>query len=465
MVNLTRRTAIALLAGTSLRGAWPRPAQAAPMALPTEEEIGRILTRRIDEERQSIGMVVGLVSANGRRVTAQGARSLSDSRAPAADSLFNIGSIAKLFTAVLLADAVRRGELRMDDPVQRFLPPGYSVPDFEGRQITLTDLATHTSGLPTVPDDFPPETDLAAQARYDRGRFASSLARVRLTEAPGTRWNYSNFNFALLAEALAFSAQTDFAALMGRRVLAPLGLSDTYLSLASAPSDRVIPFHDFEGREIPQELTPVLPGSGGMYSCANDLLTFASAFMHIHRTPLAGPLATMTRVRRPIGAYPGDQAIGAQIYGDAGHAQVGHAGSTSGHSSALLWDQTRFGVVVLSNTSPPVMDVAFHLLDPRIPLAMPVRAIRLDAADLVRFVGRYVTAEGLVFLVTQEASGLAIEVPGNSPRVGIVPESASVFSIPRFGMRFEFEGAAPAPAQSVHVDLGGKRYTGHRAPE
>ena len=456
---------LAMLAALSTPALWPRETRASDAVLPREADVRSLLMHRIDDERQSLGMIVGFVSTAGRSVVAQGARSRTDSRAPAADSLFNIGSITKLFTAVLLADAVRRGELRMDDPVQRHLPAGYSMPTFEGRQITLTDLVTHTSGLPSAPDDFPPETDLAAQASYGRKQFADFLARLRLTEPPGTRWNYSNFSYALLGEALAFRTQTEFKALMTKRVLVPLGLSNTYVSLDKAPRDRVIAFHDFERREIPQEPTPVLPGFGGMYSCANDLLTFVSDFMGIRQTSFAKPMAAMMRTKRPIGAYPGDQALGPQIYGDADHVQIGHAGSTSGHSSALLWDRARFGVVVLSNASPPVMDIAFHMLDPRIPLATPVRTITLDSASLARFVGRYVADEGLVILVTQDASGLIIEVPGNSPKMQIVPETDSIFSIPRLGMRFEFEGAAPAPAQSVHIDYVGKRYTGRRVPE
>lgn len=400
MQHPTRRTVLGSMVALPALGLRWGTASAA--GLPTAADVQRLLIRRIDEEKQSLGMIVGLVSGAGRRVVAYGVRSGTDSRLPAADSLFNIGSIAKVFTAVLLADAVRRGELHMDDPVQRHLPASYSLPRFQGREITLTDLVTHTSGLPTTPDDFPPETDLAAQAAYGRPQFASFLSRLRLNALPGARWNYSNFSYALLAEALAFRTRTDFGVLMKERVLEPLDLSGTYMSLESAARDRVIPFHDLQQREVPQEPTPVLPGFGGMYSCADDLLALVGAFMALRRTPLAGPMAAMTRTRRPIGLYLGDQALGPQIYGDRTHVQIGHAGSTIGHSSAVLWDPAQFGVVVLSNASPPVMDIAFHLLDSRLPLSVPMRSVSVDPESLVRYVGRYDGGNGMVFVVALE---------------------------------------------------------------
>jgi len=462
MQRSTRRTVLGSIASLPVLGMSWDMAIAGTAGLPTTADVQGILTRRIDEEKQSLGMIVALVSGAGRRVVARGVRYGADSRPPGADSLFNIGSIAKIFTAVLLADSVRRGELHMADPVQQYLPASYSLPRFKDREITLTDLVTHTSGLPTTPDDFPPETDLAAQSAYGRAQFASFLSRLRLSEQPGTHWNYSNFNYALLGEALAFRTRRDFRVLMKERVLEPLNLSSTFMSLESAVRDRVIPFHDLQRREILQEPTPALPGFGGMYSCAYDLLTLVGAFMGLRRTPLAGPMAAMMRTRRPIGAYRGDQALGPQIYGDPTHVQIGHAGSTSGHSSAILWDPTQFGVVVLSNTSPPVMDIAFHLLDPRLPLSAPMRGVSVDAKSLLRYVGRYDGGAGMVFVVALEGEKLTFENPGFAPKIEMVPESEGVFNVPRVGARIVFEGAAPAPPQSLHIDLAGTRYAGKR---
>jgi serine-type D-Ala-D-Ala carboxypeptidase/endopeptidase len=465
MRYLTRRAIVRSVACLPVLGLEWEAALASTTGLPTTADVQGLLTHRIDVEQQSLGMIVALVSGSGRRVVVHGVRSAADSRPPTADSLFNLGSIAKVFTAILLADAVRRGEMRMDDPAQRYLPGAYSLPEFGGRQITLTDLVTHTSGLPTAPDDFPPETDLAAQAAYGREQLASFLKRLRLTSVPGTHWNYSNFNYALLGEALAFRTGTEFRALMSARVLQPLELRDTYMSLESAPRDKVIPFHDLERQEIPQEPTPALRGFGGMYSCAGDLSILVSAFMGIHQTPLSGPMAAMLRTTRPIGTYPGNQALGPQIYGDMQHSQIGHAGSTSGHSSAILWDPAQFGVVVLSNTSPPVMDVAFHLLDPRLPLSAPMHSVHVDPQMLMRFVGRYDGGGGMVFVVALEGGVLTFENPGFAPKIEMVPESEGVFTVPRVGARISFEGEAFQKPQSIHIELAGTRYTGKRMPE
>ena len=97
-----------------------------------------------------------MVDATGERFIATGATAPGGTVAPDADTVFEIGSITKVFTSLVLADMVVRGEVRLDDPVAKFLPKTVRVPGRDGREITLLDLSNQVSGLPRLPDNLKP---------------------------------------------------------------------------------------------------------------------------------------------------------------------------------------------------------------------------------------------------------------------------------------------------------------------
>ncbi len=112
---------------------------------PSDAEIKQILIERIDRQQQGVGMVIGTFGPAGRSIVSHGRFGTFHTRRVDGDTVFEIGSITKVFTALLLADMARRGEVSLYDPVAKYLPGSVRVPARAGRQITLTDLATHTS--------------------------------------------------------------------------------------------------------------------------------------------------------------------------------------------------------------------------------------------------------------------------------------------------------------------------------
>ena len=129
---------------------------ATPQERVSDAEIARILAERIDTQRQSVGIVVGVLEPGGRRVISHGSATKGEARRLDGETVFEIGSITKVFTALLLADAVERGEVALTDPVTKFLPASVRVPE-RGRAITLGDLASHVSGLPRLPSNMTPK--------------------------------------------------------------------------------------------------------------------------------------------------------------------------------------------------------------------------------------------------------------------------------------------------------------------
>lgn len=272
--------------------------------------------------------------------------------------VFQIGSVGKTITATLLADAVRRGEVRLDERLDAFLPPGVRAPSYRGRAITLEHLATHRSGLPALPPNF----DLSAAdpfARYDRAKLFAFLNAYELPRAPGAAYEYSNAGYGLLGLLLAERAGTSYAALARERVFAPLGMASTSAGPRNDP--RLLPGYDERGRRVPPWRFDVLAGAGSITSTAGDMLAYAAA-----QLPGAhGPLAEAARLAHAPRAECPEGRIGL-AWTIAPDGTLWHSGGTNGFRSMLaLAPRSRSAVVLLANVpaGPGALETtAFHLL-------------------------------------------------------------------------------------------------------
>jgi CubicO group peptidase (beta-lactamase class C family) len=122
--------------------------------VPADAGIQAVLQECVGKDRDSTGIVAVLSDSTGSRLFTYGASGTADNRKLDGDTVFEIASITKLLTALILAAMVERGEVAMSDPVAKYLPPAVKVPAYEGQPITLLDLATYTSGLPIYPDNY-----------------------------------------------------------------------------------------------------------------------------------------------------------------------------------------------------------------------------------------------------------------------------------------------------------------------
>ena len=162
-------------------------ARAGAGAVLPDKDIRAILADRIDVQRQGVGIVVGVIDPSGRRTVAYGVTNKGDGPVDA-DTVFEIGSVTKVFTSLLLADAVQRGEVALTDPVSKYLPPDVKVPERGGKKITLADLATHTSGLPRMPANFHPKDPGNPYADYTVAQLYEFLSSIELTRDIGSKY-------------------------------------------------------------------------------------------------------------------------------------------------------------------------------------------------------------------------------------------------------------------------------------
>jgi len=437
--------------------------------IPADKAIAAILAERIDAERSGVGIAVGVVDAAGRRTVAHGVSLRGGDRAVDADTVFEIGSITKVFTSLLLADMVRRGEAALDDAVSDYLPAGVRAPERGGRQITLIDLATHTSGLPRLPGDMPMASRADPYADYTVAHLHAFLHRHELTRDIGARYEYSNLGAGLLGQALAQRAGFDFEALVRDRITGPLGMTSTAMAPSPAMTARSAHGHDRDLTPVADWHLPTLAGAGALRSTVSDLLIFAEAELGLRDSALAEAMRDQLEPRRPTEADHTQIALGWHITQRRGAEVVWHNGGTGGYRAFLgLRFDIGAGVVVLTNASTERGgdDIGFHLLTGSSLAPPPIvrQAITLDAAALERCVGRYQYKPGTVITVTRDGTRLFAQV-ADQGAYEIFPETPTSFfwQVADAQVSFDIEGDGPASGLTSHQN--GRERSAARLPE
>ena len=434
---------------------------AGTQSVPPDDEIRKILAERVGENEKAVGIVVGIIDPQGRRIISYGQRNAGDARPLDGDTVFEIASVTKVFTALLLADMVEKNEVALSDPASKYLTAvAIKLPERNGHLITLLDLATHTSGLPFMPANAPPFNDPAA-AKYSTGDLKRYLASYQLTRDIGSDWDYSNIGYWILSEALSARAGKDIEDLIRSRVLAPLKMTDTDFELSPKMKSNLAPGHDSALQPAPAASTipiySIMPAGGGLYSTANDLLTFLSQCMGYEPSPLAPAMNVALGNHRPV--QPGnEQALGWNVYGNGDDQVIFRDGSSFGYASVMAYDpKARVGVVVLTNQVGDVGELARHLLRPDFPLAKPANTkhieIALDSKVLDSYVGRYEAKGEGTFTIARENDFLTIEAPADwgLPKLRIRPESQRDFFATELPLRVTFQTGSDGKVRSLTI--------------
>jgi D-alanyl-D-alanine-carboxypeptidase/D-alanyl-D-alanine-endopeptidase len=284
-----------------------------------------------------------VVSDDGRDTLRHGGAQLDET------AVFEIGSVTKTFTGILLADLAQEGVVSLDDSIARFIP-GEPL-----RAVNVLDLATHTAGLPRLPRALLVKAlvgDPDPYAGYGSDRLERAALSARGTQTPGERWRYSNFGFALLGLALARAAGEPYERLVARRILEPLGMQATGFD-----RQPTVTGHDRFGAPVPAwDLAAVAP-AGGLRSTLADMEIYLEAQLHPDRTPLAAAILAAHEPRRPIRGGPrrlrGARIGLAWITSDHDGARVTwHNGGTGGFGTFLGFaPETGRGVVALTSSA------------------------------------------------------------------------------------------------------------------
>lgn len=407
-------------------------ASAAQNVSPSDAEIKTILADRIDTAKKSVGMVVGMIGPQGPRVVGYGKMGAGDPRTPGGDTVFEIGSVTKVFTSLLLADMVQRGEVKLDDPVSKYLPATVKVPERGGKKITLLDLATQSSGLPQMPNNFKPKDPKNPYADYTPAQLYEFLSGYELTRDPGAQYEYSNLGVGLLGHALTLRAGKDYETLVRERILKPLKMDSTAITISAAMKAHLAAGHDAQLAPTANWDIATLSGAGAIRSTGNDMLKFLSAWLGYTPSPLAAAMKTQLATRRPTTMPKTEIALAWHIQTRNDREIFWHNGGTGGYHSFAAFDpKSRTGVVVLSNSANDIDDIGLHLMDTRFEVAKiaaprEYKEIAVDPKTFDALAGKYQLAPGAVLAVSRQEDKLFAQLTGQ-PAFQIFPEGETEF--------------------------------------
>ena len=380
--------------------------------------------------------VIGVIDGDTEFVLGVGQISKKDTRTPDRNTVFEIGSVSKVFTGILLADAIERGVVTADQPADDLLPEGVSMPIFSkkpDRKITLSDLSTHVSGLPRLPDNL----DLMAAnpyANYTANDLFDFLKTHKLKREPGTVDVYSNLGVGLLGVLLSRKQKLDYESLLRKRISEPLQMADTSITLSKDQSNRLAPPHDGSLTRPPNWEFDALAGAGAIRSTAGDMMKFLRANLNPPNGD-TGKAIELAFTRQLESKGVGSSAMGFGWLINSGTNTHWHNGGTAGyHSIVFVNRKQKRALVILSNTSTTEIDQ----LGSQIMALLSGQDVQpkkfrktIDASPKIcaRYVGRYKLNEAMMFEIAYanaEKTLLTVQLAGQSA-IPIYPESETLW--------------------------------------
>jgi CubicO group peptidase (beta-lactamase class C family) len=334
------------------------------------DSIRSALAQAVGNRANAAGMVGAIVDKDGTRLGMVG-NSGVPGVALDADAVFEIMSITKVLTSLILTDMVARGEVAFDDWVAKYLPAGVTLHQ-RGRPITLLDLANYTSGLPNMPGNVPPNwwATPGGLRDYTEAQLYAFLSSHEPKYEPGTHYEYANLGFGLLGNALAHRAGKSYEALLIERICGPLSLEHTRITLSDDMRAHLVQAHDVQLKPTPLWEFPAIPGAGYVRSNAKDLAAFLKACMGLAQTPLSAAIARLVQTRRPTPVAGTEAALGWFVSSAKGDEIVWKTGLSGGTNTFIGFStRSRRGAIVLSNflwqpIDVGTIDVGMKLINP-----------------------------------------------------------------------------------------------------
>jgi len=421
------------------------------------KEINDVLRERVAVGKTNQSIVVALIDEKEIRFINYGKTAqTTDATNADENTVFEIGSITKVFTGTLFAEAVGRGEVALDDSISTYLPKTVKTPSREGKEITLLDLATHSSGLPGLPSNFSPKDAGNPYADYTVAQMYEFLSGFQLTRDIGTKYEYSNFGMGLLGHILSLRANMSYEDLVRTRILKPLKMNDTTITLSPRLKSRMAQGFDENGDAVSNWDIPTLAGAGALRSTARDMAKFIRANLNLQKSGLGSAFAEAHKQRRNAS---GKMKIGLawHILPNASGDIDWHNGGTGGFRSFAGFNQTiKKGVVVLTNTSESVDDIGFHLLDARIPLKKVKPFVAVAEQSLEEYVDSYQFAPNVFFTITRNGDKLFAQLTGQS-RLRVFASAENEFYYRAVNAQLTFNRGADGKIESLTLHQNGEQ--------
>lgn len=403
------------------------------------ENVKENIRKRI-KNGYSAGIVAGVIDAEGKReYFSHGSKTMDEYIPVDEHSVYEIGSISKVFTSILLADMVLNHEVSLNDPAEKYLLPDGKMPSRNGKKITLELLASHTSSLPRMPFNFRPEDPANPYADYTVENMYDFLSKCKLMRDIGEKYEYSNLGAGLLGHILALRAQKSFEQLLIERICNALEMDSTRITLTDDMKQRLAGGHN-PISEVPNWDIPVLAGAGAIRSTAKDMLTFLAANMGVKISRLSAAMELTHKARADAGKNL-KVGLGWHIRNNGNSRIIWHNGGTGGYRSfcGFIKDK-KIGAVVLSNMNISADDIGFHLLDDSYGLEEIKEVIDIDPEVLEKYTGTYKFIKSKTIAgIDRIGDKLVFHVEGQPQSYGLFPETQTLFFMKTTPIKVEFQ--------------------------
>lgn len=331
-------------------------------------EIKEHMQQRVDAQ-VNVGIATAYINGDHVDYHFVGSTDLNGQSPITKESIFEIGSITKTFAGILLADQILNGQMALDDPISKYLPEDVKVPTRSGKEITLKDIITHSSGLSRLPDNMNPEDPSNPYADYTVEQMYDFLARYELPRDIGESYEYSNLAMGLFGHLLSLHTSKSFEELVVEKIAKPLGMDDTRINLSNTMQQHLAKGHS-GFREVSNWDMPTLAAAGGLRSSTEDMVTYVKANLGVIDSPIYDAMKMSHNVLfKNEGADMG--MAWHQVTRD-GVTYVNHGGGTGGYRTFIAFIKgSDKGVVVMSNSDDDISNIGRKLLDTRVELQMP----------------------------------------------------------------------------------------------
>jgi len=397
------------------------------------------------------GVAAAWVDRDGAVFFQSGRFDADDPRSLTPDTQFEIGSVTKVFTALLLSESERLGKVSRNDSAAKYLLPKDDPAQATLAKITLLSLTTHTSGLPRLPANLGlrPETAADPYAAYDRAALIAGLRLHGPTAAVGNKVDYSNFGVSVLGEALAEAWGTSYADALREHVLLPLGLKTTTLGLAGIPPPSDLAPGHTNGKRVPNWTALACAPAGAIRSSAREMATFLTVCLGGEDQPLHTAFSATMQPQHEIADTGGEIGLGWMIAGEKGKPVYWHNGATAGSHAFIGFDPgSGKGVVLLANVQKGLEELGFGFLGTK--PSKPATTVA-HAGD---YTGSYPFAPTFVIVVTAKDGSVFAQATAQ-PRLSLRPVATDRFAVIGVPAEISFERAADGKINALVLHQNG----------
>lgn len=381
------------------------------------------------------------------------------------NTIYEIGSVSKTFTSLILARMVQQGLVSLDTPIDAILPDSVRIEPYDSTGITLLNLATHTSGLPRLPTNFEPKNTANPYASYTIEKLYQFLDNYQISRKPGSKVAYSNVGVGLLGHLLVLKSGMTYKQLLHHYISKPLNMTSTYIEVSERKQSRfAAPYH--AGTNAHRwELPPAFVAAGGVRSTVSDLVTYLKAQMGFIDTNFDDAIAMTHEIYFNKSINNLDATALAWFYATKHDTLIFHGGATGGYRAFIGWNsEAHRGAVILASGATTIADIGMHLLDKRYKLSEIQKAVQVDAAVLSSYTGFYKITPLFGIKVFMKDGHLMAEATGQKS-FHIYPESETRFFYKAVKAEIEFIKNKEGEVTKLKLYQAGRVLTGIKTKE